>query len=218
MKMTVERFRYTNRSSREIAVWIEPWGEKYAVGPNQSIVIVFYGLEIPHDDIEIIAGESGEVWIYGRAETEVFVLRENVCVSQPAIREIVLRAAEKYSVSAEEVERIIWNEKVSFDFSQHFLDSAPEWNADGEKSSILVAEKIGTILLSELKNRDLVWEFCLEVLHLRGIFPETKDNLLKENVSPDREDEINLRQILKNRKSDPGQHPVEDSPGRSASS
>jgi hypothetical protein len=160
--MIVRRIPIRNVLTRDVKVHVEPWGEQHVLVSDELLELVFYGPT--GGKPEIHAGEY-EIYVYGWDESRVFVLKNNLCLSQPSLLKIIerLSASQKIDRSRLELERDM------IDFAQFQLDKAESWDVAGREAAFTAVSKVAP-LFRNLDNDKFVWAFCETVLHSRGMF------------------------------------------------
>lgn len=160
--MITRRIPIRNVSSENLTVHVEPWGEQHVLTTDESLELVYYGPSGGKPEIDI---GNGEVFVHGWQESRVFVLRNNLCVSQPTLLKIIERVARSEGL---EMSRLKLEPDI-IDYAQYVLDTAESWNAAGREAAFNAVQKVAP-LFSNLENDQFVWSFCQAVLHSRGVF------------------------------------------------
>ena len=151
-----------NTRSSNLKVHVEPWGEQVVLAENEVLELVFYGPKGGKPEIDIA---SEEVLVHGWESSRVFILRNNLCIIQPALIDIIKRLAQSKSVS---LANFALDSDV-LEYSQVNLDSAVSWDADGRYAAFQAVNRTAP-MLGNLENNEIVWAYCESVLHSRGIF------------------------------------------------
>lgn len=150
-----------------LTVHVEPWGERHTIDPGCEIEIIFYGPQ--RGKAEVVVSEN-ELMIYGWEGTDVFVLRNNMCVSQPSL-ELILRVISN-SAGIETSPVAEFPPPEMLEYAQAMLDSAPFWDKEGREAALFAISKLSEEVC-RVASESVAVEFCNHVLHSRGIFIPT---------------------------------------------
>ena len=186
--MIVTRIPIRNVIATDLTVHVEPWGEQHVLREDESLEVVFYGPASGKP--EILIGDSG-ISVYAWEDCRVFVLRNNLCVSQPGLIKVIDRICASEGIDKSNLKL----EPDIIDYAQRQLDKAEAWDADGRKAAFQAVAKVAP-LLSRLGNELLVWRFSQTVLHSRGIFLHEDTSKYREFFSVLERSSGDLEQFL----------------------
>lgn len=160
--MILSRLPIRNIANEKLIVHVEPWGEQYPLISNELVELVFYGPEGGTPDICV--GNS-ELFVYGWQQSQVFVLKNNLCVAQPSLLSVI----EKLSASTQVDRSLLDLEPELIEFSQYQLDKAEAWDDAGKDAARLALNRT-VQMFHRVDNDQFVWEFCEKILQSRGVF------------------------------------------------
>ena len=170
--MILSRVPIRNVRSSDLTVHVEPWGEQHVLSNDDLLELVFYGPVGGYPEINV--GES-EIFVYGWQESQVFVLKDNLCLSQPGLLKIIERLSASEGIDKSRLDL----EPDIVESAQYQLDKAESWDAAGRDAAFTAVSKIAPSFRN-LQNDRFVWLFCETVLHSRGVFLQPNERKYKE--------------------------------------
>lgn len=160
--MIVRRVPIRNASSRKLGICVEPWGERYELGSGESLMLVFYG---PAGGAPEILVDDSDITVYGWEKCQVFVLKDDVCVSQPSVLDVIRRMFFAHQIDPTKVKL----DGELIDYAQCQLDASPAWDKYGKEAALVAVSRLAPLFVEPL-SEDIVWAFCQRILHSRGVF------------------------------------------------
>lgn len=160
--MIVRNVPIRNATSHDFTVCVEPWGERHSLQSGESLRLVFYGPS--GGDAEIVVDE-GDVSVYGWQSSQVFVVKDDICISQPSLVKVIPRLFDAHNIDPTKVDL----EPDLIEYAQRQLDAAPAWDKHGREAAFMAVSRLAP-LFRKLRNDAFVWAFCEQVLHSRGVF------------------------------------------------
>jgi hypothetical protein len=160
--MIVREVPIRNASSRKLGICVEPWGEWHELQSGESLKLVFYG---PSGGAPETVIDELDIAVYGWEKSQVFVLKDDICVSQPSLLEIIRRLFVSNHIDPTRFKL----DPELIDYAQSELDAAPAWDENGQLAAFTAVSRLAP-LFGKLLCESVVWEFCQRVLHSRGVF------------------------------------------------
>ena len=168
--------RFLNPGVDVLAVWVEPWSERFEVAPQTALDVAFWG---PIGGIPEIMPHRGGVVVYGWVGSEFIALQNSRVAGAASTVEEIIR--QELEIAKAEIQRTAepW---PSGDLAnaQLLLDQDPEVNSTSQKTACevaaIVARSLAECLATSDTSRSLIWEIARRLVRTRGLFLADLEN------------------------------------------
>lgn len=160
--MIVSRIPIRNVTNHDLTVHIEPWGEQHVLVSEDTLDLVFYSLKLGLPEFVV---DNLQISVYGWEGCSFKVLKNNLCVVQSSLIDIIKRLCLTHGIAESALEL----DPELLEYAQVVFDASPLWEKSGIDAGFDVVCRIAP-LLSKLNDDAFLWHFCQTVLYSRGVF------------------------------------------------